>query len=173
MITETFRYWLLSFLWEPVAVQTSLFTESFDHTGLRILLLFSDGDVRAATARAPGGADVIAIVPPACPQPLLREVSSRFSRHVSLDRCMTTLIPLLGHDYSGMRLSEDPLTNRERQVLRLIAQGAPLKEIAYRLGISFHTVVSHRRNLYLKTGAHSLQQLALYAMLHVISSAEP
>ena len=59
------------------------------------------------------------------------------------------------------------LTHRELQILRLIATGNSIKEISYTLGISHHTVTTHKRNLYLKTGAHTMQQLALFAVLHL------
>ena len=36
------------------------------------------------------------------------------------------------------------------------------------MGISPYTVITHKRNLYLKTGAHSMQQLALFALLHAM-----
>lgn len=51
------------------------------------------------------------------------------------------------------------LTTREREVLDLIAQGHPGKEIAYQLGISIKTVEFHRANLMRKTGASSTAQL--------------
>ena len=42
------------------------------------------------------------------------------------------------------------LTDRERQILDLLAEGLIQKEIALELGISFHTVVTHMRKLYKK-----------------------
>ena len=59
------------------------------------------------------------------------------------------------------------LTHREMQILKLIATGNSIKEISHTLGISVHTVTTHKRNLYLKTGAHTMQQLALFAVLHL------
>jgi DNA-binding NarL/FixJ family response regulator len=48
-----------------------------------------------------------------------------------------------------------PLTPREIDVLRLLAHGCTYTEIADRLGVSLHTVVSHVKNLYRKLDVHS------------------
>ena len=54
----------------------------------------------------------------------------------------------------------DRLTDREREVLDLIAQGSSNKAIASRLCISIHTVKSHLRNTMEKLGLHSRLELA-------------
>jgi DNA-binding CsgD family transcriptional regulator len=46
----------------------------------------------------------------------------------------------------------DPLTRREKEVVSLVAQGKTNKEIATELFISYHTVVSHMRSIFEKTG---------------------
>jgi DNA-binding NarL/FixJ family response regulator len=51
------------------------------------------------------------------------------------------------------------LSDREMEVLRLVAQGYLNKEIAYKLGISMHTVGSHIKNLYLKLSVHTKVQV--------------
>jgi len=55
------------------------------------------------------------------------------------------------------------LTNREKQVLGLIAEGHLNKEIAYRLGISIRTVESHRSVIRDKTGGGNAATLAKIA----------
>ena len=50
------------------------------------------------------------------------------------------------------RLSEDPLTTREREILQLIADGKTSKEIADVLNVSETTVNFHRKNLRVKFG---------------------
>ncbi|MBQ9546194.1 MAG: response regulator transcription factor [Bacteroidales bacterium] len=58
------------------------------------------------------------------------------------------------------------LTERETEVLVLLAQGLSSKAIADRLNISIHTVNTHRKNITNKTGIKSVAGLAVYATLH-------
>ena len=58
------------------------------------------------------------------------------------------------------------LSERETDVLVLVAKGLSSKAIADRLHISVHTVNSHRKNITHKTGIKSVAGLAVYAMLH-------
>lgn len=63
--------------------------------------------------------------------------------------------------------SEDyELSDRETDVLVLVAKGMSSKEIANQLNISVHTVNSHRKNITHKTGIKSVAGLAVYAMIH-------
>ncbi|MBV9267277.1 MAG: helix-turn-helix transcriptional regulator, partial [Acidobacteriaceae bacterium] len=62
---------------------------------------------------------------------------------------------------------EDPydlLTAREREMLQLIAELKGSKEIAELLGVSPHTVDTHRANLMQKLNVHSIAELILYAV---------
>jgi DNA-binding CsgD family transcriptional regulator len=47
------------------------------------------------------------------------------------------------------------LTERERQVLGLLASGCTYKKVACRLGVSLHTTTSHLKNAYRKLEVHS------------------
>lgn len=58
----------------------------------------------------------------------------------------------------------EKLTPRERQILQLIAQGKPAKEIAYLLNLSVNTVSVHRANLMARLGIHRTPELVLYAV---------
>jgi DNA-binding CsgD family transcriptional regulator len=57
----------------------------------------------------------------------------------------------------------DSLTDREREVLRLIGRGATNREIAQELIISEHTVKSHLRSILNKLNIRNRQQAAVYA----------
>ena len=58
------------------------------------------------------------------------------------------------------------LSDRERAVLELLARGLINKEIADRLSISTHTVISHRKNLSAKLGIKTVSGLTVYATIH-------
>ncbi len=50
---------------------------------------------------------------------------------------------------------EYEITSAESNILRLLVEGEPKKIIAVKLGVSFHTVDSHLRNIYTKLQVHS------------------
>jgi len=58
------------------------------------------------------------------------------------------------------------LSDREIEVLSLIAQGYLNKEIADQLNISLTTVISHRKNITEKLGMKSVSALTIYAVMH-------
>jgi DNA-binding NarL/FixJ family response regulator len=58
----------------------------------------------------------------------------------------------------------DPLTNREKEVLRLIVEGKTYKEIGELLSISSHTVVRHRTNIMDKLHLKKTSELIKYAL---------
>jgi Response regulator containing a CheY-like receiver domain and an HTH DNA-binding domain len=63
-----------------------------------------------------------------------------------------------------------PLSDRERQVLQLVAEGKTTKEIATLLGISVNTAESHRSNLMEKLDIHDTAGLVRYAMRMALSN---
>lgn len=60
----------------------------------------------------------------------------------------------------------DDLSDREKDVLKLVALGHQNKEIAEKLFISIHTVISHRKNITEKLGIKSISGLTVYAILN-------
>ena len=60
--------------------------------------------------------------------------------------------------------SRDFLTEREREILQLVAEGHSTKEIATKLGISAKTVDNHRTNLMRKLNIHDVASLTRHAM---------
>ncbi len=69
-------------------------------------------------------------------------------------------------------LTSDPLTEREVDVLRLIAQGCSNKEIAAQLAVSDLTVRTHVSNILGKLHLASRTQAALYALQKGIASLD-
>jgi two-component system response regulator NreC len=65
-----------------------------------------------------------------------------------------------------MRTRYDLLTAREREVLKLLADGLSVKEVAARLGRSAKTAEVHKYNLMRKLGVHDRAGLVKYAIAH-------
>lgn len=57
------------------------------------------------------------------------------------------------------RPDPDPLTQRQREVAQLVADGCSTKEAAYRLGLSPRTVEVHRGHARTKLGARNTADL--------------
>jgi DNA-binding NarL/FixJ family response regulator len=64
----------------------------------------------------------------------------------------------------GVEDSYDLLTDREREILQLIAEGRTNKEVANVLNIGLTTVETHRTHILQKLGLHSVPELILYAV---------
>jgi len=67
---------------------------------------------------------------------------------------------------------EEVLSERETEVLLGITEGLSNKEIADRLHISIHTVMSHRKNIAQKTGIRSVSGLTIYAVVKNLISLD-
>jgi DNA-binding NarL/FixJ family response regulator len=89
--------------------------------------------------------------------------------------------PAVAHDVlrestSGPRAAtDDPyesLTERERQVLKLVAEGRSNKEVAAFLDISVKTAMTHREHVMRKLGLHNRTDLTRFALRRGIISGE-
>jgi DNA-binding CsgD family transcriptional regulator len=93
--------------------------------------------------------------------------------NVSEDHLVRSLLQLeqTGHA-DGRNLPELPralrakiLTDREIEVLSLVAQGKINKEIGETLNIGLTTVITHRKNIQEKLGLKSVSALTIYAVM--------
>jgi DNA-binding NarL/FixJ family response regulator len=66
------------------------------------------------------------------------------------------------------REQQKVLSDREVDVLKHLIDGNSNKEIADKLNISVNTVISHRKNISIKTGIHSVSGLTIYAIINKI-----
>ena len=64
----------------------------------------------------------------------------------------------------GLEDSYELLTDREREILQLLAEGKANKEVAHLLNISLTTVETHRGHILQKLSLHSTAELILYAV---------
>ena len=63
-----------------------------------------------------------------------------------------------------------PLTDREREVLQLVAEGLAMKQIAVELGVSVKTIETHRRQIMDKLDLFSVAELTKYAIRHGLTT---
>lgn len=76
-----------------------------------------------------------------------------------------------GSDENSLQ-NRDTLTERETDVLKLLAEGKSNKEIADKLNISINTVITHRKNISQKTGIKSVSGLTIYAVVQNLISLD-
>lgn len=89
------------------------------------------------------------------------------------DSIAATLSKLLTTQHPNEQgTSQEVLSDREIDVLKLVAVGMANKEIADKLNISTNTVITHRKNISQKTGIKSVAGLTLYAVVQRLISTE-
>jgi DNA-binding NarL/FixJ family response regulator len=74
---------------------------------------------------------------------------------------------------AGDTMSRSLLTDREREVLQLLAEGHTAKAIAGRLEVSVKTVSTHREHVMRKLDIHSVAGLTKYAIREGLTSTDP
>jgi DNA-binding CsgD family transcriptional regulator len=84
----------------------------------------------------------------------------------TLDALLAALDPIVSGVRKDRMEGASALTPREIEVLKLLASGCIIKEIADRLGISTHTAITHRKNISAKLGIKSVSGLTVFATIH-------
>jgi DNA-binding CsgD family transcriptional regulator len=127
-----------------------------DHARLRATLGDAGFDVAYRHGRILSQIDAIALATPAAPRdPGSNTVGAPAARQAEAAR------------------SAGPLSERERQVVALVAGGATDSQIAERLFLSINTVRSHLERIRDKTGARRRSELVRYAIEAGIESITP
>lgn len=97
---------------------------------------------------------------------LMRQFDSVINIFDPLPQVVRKLHAAIEQNQTNPYSDSHDLSDRERDVLILVARGMANKEIAERLNISIHTVMSHRKNITHKTGIKSVAGLTVYALLN-------
>jgi len=128
----------------------------------RILVLTSFGEDDDIIAAIRAGADGY-LKKDCSPDELLYAIRGVHNGHFTLPLEMARKVMALKDEDEKHPLKE-PLTSREMDVLRCIAQGLSNQEAAAYLVISSHTIRSHMRNIMQKLNLKNRTQVALYAI---------
>ena len=97
---------------------------------------------------------------------LVRAIRAVAGGHSYLDPAITQqVIGVVSDSSTNAAHWETNLSNREEEVLRLIAWGAVSRQIAARLGVSIKTVESHKANAMSKLGMTNRLDIVRYAVL--------
>lgn len=105
---------------------------------------------------------------------LAQAIQGVISNHIYLSSEITDIVV---RDYV-LKSSAKPssaygdLTDREREVLQLLAEGKSTKQIANSLTVSIKTAESHRRRIMEKLNIHSIAELTKYALIEGLTSLE-
>jgi RNA polymerase sigma factor (sigma-70 family) len=133
------------------------------HSSDQLMREIVDAGVRGYLAKSDSDRDLVTAV-------------EALAKHRPFFSPLATEVILDGFD-TERRVNEVPefvserLTPREREIVRLVAEGKSNKEVASALGISVKTVETHRTNLMRKLGLHSLSELVRYAVRNQIIKA--
>lgn len=113
------------------------------------------------------GMKVIAFASIYFESPLLKQYDGVIEINDNLQRIKSTLSQVIRSSRKQLEDNDSPmLSEREKEVLVCLSQGKKNNEIADKLNISVHTVITHRKNIIRKTGIKSVAALTVYAILN-------
>jgi DNA-binding NarL/FixJ family response regulator len=101
-----------------------------------------------------------------------------FSNCISLNTSSKNIVDLVStilkenEHPTNKKYETSELSVREKDVLKLVALGNSNKDIAEKLFISIHTVISHRKNITEKLGIKSISGLTVYAIINKLIDTE-
>ncbi len=139
--------------------------------GARILVLTSFAEDDKVFPAIKAGAEGY-LLKDASPDDLLRAIREVHRGEPSMHPTIARKLMLELQRSSDLPLTEDPLTEREVEVLGLVAQGLTNQEIADRLYVSERTVRTHVSNILSKLHLANRTQAALYALRKGLASLD-
>lgn len=110
---------------------------------------------------------VIALVTSFVDASLLSKYDESISIFDDLERLSKKISGLLNVPSEEENLeNQDALSQREKEIVICVVKGMTNKEIAEKLFLSIHTVITHRRNISKKLQIHSAAGLTIYAIVN-------
>jgi two-component system nitrate/nitrite response regulator NarL len=140
---------------------------NFDTTGTRVIVLTAAEDDRDVVRAMRLGARGV-VLKQSASDLLLKSIRKVADGEIWLDNRMTAEVidAFKKSSESGGRREKPLLSDREKEIVQLVAQGFRNREIGEKLFISEQTVKNHLHNIFDKLGVSDRLELALYAIHH-------
>jgi DNA-binding NarL/FixJ family response regulator len=103
---------------------------------------------------------------------LALDAVGRGETYLSPSISRTVIDGYLSRVAGGYRTPLDPLTPRQLEVLKLVAEGKSTKQVAAALGVSAKTAEAHRGAIMRRLGIHDVAGLVKYALRQGVTSQE-
>lgn len=144
-------------------------TVNFDTTPTRVIVVTAAEDDRDVVRAMRLGARGV-VLKQSATDLLIKSIYKVHAGEIWLDQHMTAEVmkAFQTSAESGSRRDKPLLSDREREIVQLVAQGYRNREIGEKLFISEQTVKNHLHNIFDKLGVSDRLELALYALHHRI-----
>ncbi|HEX9761247.1 MAG TPA: response regulator transcription factor [Candidatus Acidoferrales bacterium] len=142
---------------------------NFDTTPTRVIVVTAAEDDRDVVRAMRLGARGI-VLKQSATDLLIKSIHKVHAGEIWLDQHMTAEVmkAFQSSSESGSRREKPLLSDREKEIVQLVAQGYRNREIGEKLFISEQTVKNHLHNIFDKLGVSDRLELALYALHHRI-----
>ena len=130
------------------------------HPDVKVIILTMHEDRRFLYSALKAGASGY-VVKRAADTELIDAIRAAYRGDVFLHPSMAKIV---AEDYVEQAGTEKGLSDREREVLRLIAEGRTYKEMAKVLAVSVKTIETYRERIKEKLGLHTRAELVRYAL---------
>jgi two-component system, NarL family, nitrate/nitrite response regulator NarL len=140
---------------------------NFDSTPTRVIVLTAAEDDRDVVSAMRLGARGV-VLKQSASDLLLKSIRKVHDGEIWLDNRMTAEVidAFKKSAEAGQRREKPLLSDREKEIVQLVAQGFRNREIGEKLFISEQTVKNHLHNIFDKLGVSDRLELALYAIHH-------
>jgi two-component system, NarL family, nitrate/nitrite response regulator NarL len=140
---------------------------NFDTLPTRVIVLTAAEDDRDVVRAMRLGARGV-VLKQSASDLLLKSIRKVYDGEIWLDNRMTAEVidAFKKSSESGQRREKPLLSEREKEIVQLVAQGFRNREIGEKLFISEQTVKNHLHNIFDKLGVSDRLELALYAIHH-------
>jgi two-component system, NarL family, nitrate/nitrite response regulator NarL len=143
---------------------------NFDSLPTRVIVLTATEDDRDVVRAMRLGARGV-VLKQSATDLLIKSIHKVYGGEIWLDKRMTAEVmkAFAKSAEGGPRRDKPLLSDREKEIVQLVAQGFRNKEIGEKLFISEQTVKNHLHNIFDKLGVSDRLELALYAIHHRIA----